>query len=125
MSTDTWIWKIGQVGVERRARLSDADGRIDLSTFDSVTVTFSRTAKSAPIIDRAACVPDVNQSEENELDGKGWLTFTTDEASGNIPVSSIGYVLEFECLQGDVPFYFPMNADGAKTYGKLIVQRAL
>lgn len=123
--TNTWIWKTGQVGIARRGRLSDADGPVDLSSFDSVTVTFSRNAKSTPIISRAPCVPDVNQNEENALDGKGWFTFTTDAESGNIPVSSVGYVLEFECLQGDVPYYFPMNVDGEKTYGKLIIQRAL
>lgn len=123
--SSTWIWKTGQVGIERRGRLSDAGGRVNLDDFDSVTVTARRTKSSPPVIDRVACVPDINQTESNETNGKGWLTFTTDIDTGNIPVNTHGYLLEFECLQGAVPYYFPMNADGERTYGTLIVQRAL
>lgn len=126
MATNTWIWRKGQVGIVRRGMLSDANGRVNLDDFDSVEVTARRSVTSAPVIDRVACVPDANQTQENASDGKGWFTFTTDIYTANIPVNAVGgYLLEFVCMIGTVPYYFPMNADSTRTYNKLIVQRPL
>src|SRR5580765_6772450 len=121
---DYWIWKKGQVGITRRGYLSDANGRVNLNIYDTVKVTVRRTPHAVPVIDRASCVPDANQNEENALNGKGWLTFTTDSNSGNIPVHT-GYLLEFECMRGAITDYYPMKEDNTRTYGRLVVQKPL
>lgn len=120
-----WVIYRGQVGLVLRGQLEDADGPVDLSQFDSVSVTFAHNTVDTPVVIDAACVIDVNQSTEVGETGKGWLSYTTNSTSGNLAVNNTGYVGSFKCMDGSTPHYFPKQKDGSRTYFRFIVHEAL
>lgn len=128
-----WTWKSGEQGQTRRGRLLDASGGVDLTQFDSVTVTAKKTITSDPVIDAETVVPDadqtINTGTSNESlaasVGCGWFTYTISTAAGTADVNKHGYLLEFRGMVGLTPYYFPKDKNGDQTYGRIYVQEPL
>jgi len=119
MATHIWTIMQGQTGAVRTGTLSDADGAVDLSQFDSVSVIASKTASSTPVIDELVTI------DPDQVANKGNFSFTFSEANAAIPVRTIGYLLAFKCMDGATPTYFPLNRRSERTYGRLVVQDPL
>ena len=115
----TWLIYQGQTGAVRTGRLSDANGYVDLSDFDSVRVIAQKTKSSEPVIDELVTIAP------NQVTNKGLFSFTFSAPNAAIEVNAQGYLLFFKCLDGTDPTYFPLNRHSERTYGRLIVQRPL
>jgi hypothetical protein len=119
-----WVWTEGQIGIERRGMVSDADGRVDLDNFDSVHLLVSRTTSSTPVIDMATVDRDPNQSDESsETSGKGWFTYTTDADAAAITPGA--YLLNIVGLLSGTRIYFPQNINDNQAYARLIIKKSL
>jgi hypothetical protein len=129
--SNKWVINQGQTGAVRRAQLKDASGAVDLSLFDSVSVTVSRSLSSTPVILDAPCTPDVNQTTEvfsngKSVSGKGWLSYTFDSTTANIAINkTTGYIGSFKCMDGANPTYFPLQENEERDFFKLFVKDPL
>jgi hypothetical protein len=126
-----WVIMQGQAGAIRRAQLRDDAGAVNLSLFDSVTMTIAKTKTSTPVILNAACTPDADQTTEvkdaygNSISGKGWLSFTFNSTTAGIAMNDEGYLGSFKCMDGSTPHYFPLKINGERTYFRLVVHKPL
>lgn len=129
--SNKWVINQGQVGAVRRSQLKDANGAVDLSLFDSVSVTITPSVSSTPVIIDAPCVIDVNQTTEvfsngRSVSGKGWLSYTFDVTTANIAINkTAGYIGSFKCLDGANPTYFPLQENEERDYFRLFVKDPL
>jgi hypothetical protein len=129
--SNKWVINQGQVGAVRRAQLKDANGAVNLSLFDSVSMTIARDLNTTPVILDAACTPDADQSVEvfsngKSVSGKGWLSYTFNSTTANIAVNKIpGYIGSYKCLIGGNPTYFPLQKNEERDFFRLFVKDPL
>jgi hypothetical protein len=119
--SSVWVISRGETGAVRTGTLyeSNASGEavpVDLSQYDSVYVVAKRSETSDAVIDAAVTIDADQVTNKGEFS----YTFTADDAA--IPVSTAGYLLNFRCMDGTNPTYFPLDRQSARSYGRLIVQ---
>lgn len=119
MSTLVWTIFKGETNAVRTGTLSDADGAVDLSLFDSVNVIAAKTSTSTPVIDEEVTIAP------NQVTNKGEFSFTFSEANAAIAVRTQGYLLSFKCMDGLISHYFPLNRRLEQTFGRLVVHDPL
>jgi hypothetical protein len=110
----TWVITQGE-GAVRTGTLSDAAGPVDLSQFDSVNVIAAKRIGATPVIDEAVTI------DPDQVTNKGKFSF----AFSGVEIEPLTYLLSFKGMNGATPTYFPLNRNRERTYGRLVVQRAL
>lgn len=116
MST-TWTITQGETGAVRTGTLSDADGPKDLSQYDSVSVLAAINSSATPVIDELVTI------DPDQVTNTGDFSFTF--SAGNAAIEATTYLLQFKCMDGANPVYFPLDRRGYQTFGRLVVQPAL
>lgn len=113
MATNVWTITQGETGAVRTGTLSDADGPVDLSQYDSVNVIVARSATATPVINAAVTI------DPDQVTNKGDFsyTFTAPDAA----IAPRTYLLSFKAMDGANPVYYPLNRRSDQTYGKLVV----
>ena len=113
MASNVWTITQGETGAVRTGTLSDADGPVDLSRFDSVSVIAARSASATPVINELVTI------DPDQVTNKGQFSFTF--SALNAAIAPRRYLLSFKCMDGASPVYFPLNRRLEQSYGSLIV----
>lgn len=136
MSSLVWTMFEGQTGKELRAQLREGvpgttdSVAVNLSLFTSVKVLVKKTATGTLLVNATPTL-DADQTTEVlnaqgvPISGKGFLTFTTEATAAALAVRTSGYLVQFKCMDGLVPHYFPLNRRLEQTFGRLVVHEPL
>lgn len=117
MANMTWVYKQGAVGKVLTGTLQAGGAGIDLSN-KTVTMSARRIPSAEPVLDN---VEITLVSPET-----GGISWTVDAAAAEVRKSSEeGYLMEFKLDEGGTIDYIPTDKNGARTYGRLIVQENL
>jgi hypothetical protein len=117
----TWLYKHGQTGRVLTGTLRDAVGPINL-TNKTVTMYARRTKTSTPVINGAAV------TKVDAANGRISYTLVANDTNpALVPENEAGYLLEFKLVDTitGLPDYVPLDVDGNRTYGRLVVQSNL